>query len=639
MILQSVKSDAVVSSQPRPVNGSTNGAKRPININLPHLGHVVPKMPQNTPSNPQNPGIIVSELANEIHTSQTVTDSRNGASNPEIVGELISSIVVEDDSETKAEQKPTGESEISSSQIVVTSETSTDLSSYEHVGENLETTVISTENTSSTVKKTPENSETIKSENEKIASQSTVVSSSKSEVHTITSSTTKVTLSQSTSGGQLINGVITSEIANDLLNKNAISSGHEQSSIVIVSEPAESIAQIGSTIEVTPAEPIYAVPQKLKKDEYKMLATEIVDDHSQKPESTEQIVATIEITPSEPIYAVPHKKKDEHQMLTNETVTKTPVPNSPNKAEPNGHIASSLVVNQTEPEKIESVELRNSHETNREVSSENRSSTFEAFKNFVDGLLSSNGATHQTESVEPKFDANSQIVNGDKLESSKDLTVEVKAESNEKSDENQVVSTLVHENVSVDIGLSSPALVKEITASKVDMLPSEYLLFNDPTASSVTTTSTTFVELPNNGYHKEVTSSTCEVISSHPKSEADIDNDEKRVTFSETISSGPVIVEHSTADFNLKTDLSSSALTTSTIKSSFEESHTASSSLESTYYEAECTSCESKTEHFSSTQEYSTSTSSVEVHSYDSRSSVDHSSSHDSPDNDSFDCD
>ncbi|XP_031623482.1 uncharacterized protein LOC116340887 [Contarinia nasturtii] len=614
------KDRAVVSSQPvgrpRPNNLPEKGTKRPIssiqlpNIKLPNSGHA--NTPYNTPSNPQNPDIVVIEPENQLNTSQIATDSRNGTSDSEIVGELIPSTIVENGPKSESEPKPNAESQISTSQIVIKSGTNTEFPNHEHASETLQTTVIS----SKTVEKTRENGEIIngKSEIEKNLSQRTAVSSSniestKCEVHSVTSSTTKVTLSQSTSAG-LINGVIASETTNDLANKNVISSVNEQPALVVVSEPA---GQIDSKIEVTPSEPIYAVPQK-KKEEHQMLTTEVVVgcspvDSSKKTDSTQQMAATIEVTSSEPIYAVPYKNKE---------------------AELNGHI------------KVESVELRDSKEINREVSSENRSSTFEAFKNFVGGLMSS--VSSHSLSAEPKLNGDSHILSSvivnDSDKMSKDSAVDVKVESkiedvpelNKNSEENQVVTTQILTNGSTDVGLLSPALVREVTTSKIDVLPSEFFLFNDAISSSVTTKSSSFVELPNDGYHKEVSSSTVEVISSQPKSEMDIlGNDENHVISTVTVTTGPTIIEHSTSEYNSKTDLSSE-LTAS--KSSFEERHTASTSYEST-----------TEQHFTSTHAYSSSSYDHHVDTYDSydRSSpVDHSSSydtHDSNDGSTFDCD
>ncbi|XP_055299089.1 uncharacterized protein LOC129566845 isoform X2 [Sitodiplosis mosellana] len=501
-----------VSEQPvlRPI--------RPNNFSNGHLGDWTPDTPCNTPNYPQNPQIIVSKPNGQFGTSQIAidSDSKVGTENPEI-GKFSTTQIVDDSASNADVPTP--------------------------VGEKMETTITSAA-TSSKV-------ENYDDKEGNISSQTIVVTSTestKSEFHSVTSSTNKVTLSSSSEEPI---GEIVSQIVNDSFNKNAAAISETKTSSVVT--------------------------------------TSIFDK-----KTDEKHIETTQIESFPPMYIAICPPKP----LSPEVVV------CPVKLEP---------------------EIEKSQEENANGKEERPPSTFEAFKNFVGGIMTSavNAISPQSEKTEPKYNNEES-----KIDSS--LTIVDSITKSKPKEDHQIETTQVVTNSSDDIGLSSPGLVKELISSKVEIIPSGSKDENELISSSVTKESSAFVELPN-GFHKEVTTSTVEVISSHPSSEF---KTYSHVVSSEVTTSGPVIVELSTLAYDSKANDTSSEPKVTDFKSACEESHTASSSLEtttsSTYHELSSTSYESATDHFSSSHEVSSTHDHVDT--YDS-------STNDTHDYSSFDVD
>lgn len=244
------------------------------------------------------------------------------------------------------------------------------------------------------------------------------------------------------------------------------------------------------------------------------------------------------------------------------------------------------------------------------LESERPTSTFEAFKNFVSGMMTSavNAISPHSEKTEPKFNEESNA------SKSNDRNVP-------ESNDNQVITTEVIENASNDLGLSSPGLVKELISSKVELIPSGSTGENELVSSTVTKESSTFVELPN-GFRKEETTSTVTVISTHSSSEFKTSS---HVVSNDGTTNGPVIAEISTSAYDPIADKTSSEAIVTEIKSDNEEG--AFSSLETTtssiYYEVSNTPNDRATEDFTNTRKDKshhiyTDDSSVNTHSYSS---------------------
>lgn len=563
--LQSIK-DGGVSLQPttiRPIRPANlgNGIIRPVPThNSTHVGslptHVTPNTPCNTPNNPQKPAIIVSDPEN-IVTSVIVSDGKVGAANPETVDQPIPSKIVENVSENKTEGN-----QFSSTQITVDSASNAGNSTSEPVGQKMETTI-----TSSTT--------TTENHNDKegnVSSQTTVVTteSTKSEFHTImTSSTSNVTSSPS----EEPIGEIISQIVHESFNKHA----------------AETSAAKISSGEITSND-------DKKKDEHQI-------EHASNEGYPPVYIAVCPIKP-----------------LTTEVETKE-MSQETNSDMPEPYLAICpakpptpvLELRKNTEEANQENKQEEEDEENQDSKEEERpQSTFEAFKNFVGGLMSSavNAISPQSETTELKFNLENEIgstVTATETEFSNSSAIEVKVESkiedeSKPEEESQIVTTEVVTNTLADVGLSSPGLVKEIISSKVEVIPLGSKDENEVVSSSITKESSAFVELPN-GFRKEETTSTVQVITSHVSTEFKTDN----IISSEFKTSGPIIVELSTSPYYPKADLIASESSPIEFKSANEESHTASSSLEtttsSTYYEVSSTTYESATEHFSSSFE------------------------------------
>lgn len=580
--LQPINGGGVVSSQPssrpiRPVNINLGNGIRPTptknSTYVGNLPHVIPNTPCNTPNNPpEKPNIVVSDPDNQIVTSQIAvdSDSKVGTSNPEIVGQPIPSTIVEHETETIIEQNPE-ENKFSTTLIAVDSASNADKPPPEPIGQKMETTITS----SATSSKTENNDGNISTQTTIVTSTKT--ESSKSEFHSVTSSTNKVTLSSS----EEPIGEIISQIVNDSFNKNAA----ETKSVTVAT----------------------ASNDDKKKEEEK------IEHYKEEPFPFPPVyIAVCPAKPPSPILAV--------------------CPAKPPTPEP---------------------EIRKSQEENQNDREVRPASTFEAFKNFVGGIMSSavNAVSPQSEKIELKFEENKTVTAVDgaiELEPSKVVVVEGKADSkiedtSKPKGESVIGITQIVTKSSDDIGLSSPGLVKEIISSKIEIIPSQSKDENEVISSSVTKESNAFIELPN-GFHKEESTSTVTVTSSHPSLDAKTNNENDDVISSDVKSSGPVIVELSTSAYH-----PTSEPETSEFKSAYEESHTACSSLEttasSTYYEVSTTSYESATEHFSSSHEGGNSYDHVDTHD-SSGNDTDHvdnnsydSSSNDTHDYSSFDVD
>lgn len=518
--MQSIKGD-VVSSQP------SSRPKRPVNINLgngirstptknsTHVGnfpHVIPNTPCNTPNHPQKPDVVVTDPNNQIVTSQIAIDSdkKVGTSNPEIVGHPIPSTIVEHENETIPESN-SEKNKFSTTLIAVDSASNAGKSTPEPIGQKMETTITSSSTSSNT-----------ENHDGNISTQTTVVTStktesSKSEFHSVTSSTNKVTLSPS----EEPIGEIISQIVNDSFNKNAA----ETKSATVATASNDDKKNEEKKIEHNKAEPFPFPPI---------------------------YVSVCPAMPPGPVLAV--------------------CPAKPSTPEP---------------------EIIKSQEENQNDKEEQPASTFEAFKNFVGGIMSSavNAVSPQSEKIEENK-TTSAVDGAIESEPSK---IEDTSKLKEKS---QIATTQIVTNSSTDIGLTSPGLIKEIISSKVEIIPSQSKDENEVVSSSVTKESSSLVEL-SNGFHKEESITMATVTSSHPSLDTKTDNKDDHVISSEVESSGPVIVELSTSAY-----VPTSEPESSEFKSAYEENHTASSSLEttasSTYYEVSTTSYESATEHFSS---------------------------------------
>lgn len=558
------------------VGNSRPGYARPV-ISL------APNVPPNTPANTPNPDIVVSSPSphDKIHFSHVATDSESqGISTLEAIDKAFSSIIIEHEHESSAieieEQKPVEITEIATSQII-NDDDSGGITNHGFVPETVSSTVVissQTEITSvSQSEPNDENSEK-KDENEIISSETIVTSSTSTKIESIetevTSSSTN--LSQSATSGPISAEqckLISSEIASHFAQKDAADNANKQDKST--SNAAIEPMKMKTTLVASSSE-----PSTVEKIEIGNLSTEIV--------ATSSALHGI----SNPVFV-------DDELLT-ETETNT----SESEAETVEKRVDFDVVKENRESKVFSL-----HPTKR---SSDATTTFESFKDFVGGIMSSAIKAISPSSVasEPQFEANNkensvevtdvtvennlyktetpiatevdstqiELIKSDPIE--KDFTIEVKtyaertakqnaatAKVNEvdalhepkiiddisqlkSSEEHQDTSIQILSNSSTNFGLSSPALIREILTSKTEVVPSKSDGETDLVSSSVLTDSITFVDASDTGLHEDTKSSTIEVLTSEPQ----IDYDDEATVSTVIKTTGPIIVEVSTSEFH-----------------------------------------------------------------------------------------
>lgn len=518
------------ASRPRPV-ALTNDKKRLIFIDLPHVNsnnHMHPNTSPNTPSDPQHPGIDVCVPDNNVFLSQITSESQVRGQTPGILKKPTPATIVEDASETIAESKPNTECQITSSEIMIPSSGGSKTSALEHSSEN--STVILSETASSSDK------------TEGVVSS---MQTESTEFHLVTLS--KVALSQSTSAGPM-NEVILSQIANDLFNKNAITEANEQTMM-------NSISLVDSQV---------ADKMKCEKNKIDIVggSSQIQEEELPEVEAIDQTTTMIEKIPSKSS----EQEKEENLKLTgngesNQKLISSNVPVSISSElediaenEEEQIVATQIVIESSTKDEDESsseldtqinseIEVMQSkllspmtkEEENQSNLSENRASTFEAFKHFVGSIMSSavQAISPQLDSRELDFNKESDKVSSEivmekvssevvvvdetsgvsEVKEKNESEVEFLPQSKQKPEEaDPIVSTEIVVSGSFD-GLSSPGLVKQILSSKIGKISSENSKNEAISLAPVTIKSETFVELSSDELQKKITSSTGQVIS------------------------------------------------------------------------------------------------------------------------------
>lgn len=594
-----------------------NGAKRPNQIPLQNALNVgssrpgfakpvfraPPSAPNNTPANTPNPDIVVTIPQDKINSTQVPIDSKVGVI-PEVPTPVT--ITVQEPTPEEIKQNEIEKCEIVSSQIDV--ENSIELPKSEMFYEQSSTVVGSSQTTNSSVEQT-ENVETdnSKEKSEIISSQTIAVNSTSTIAETVksavTSSTlTEETLSQSTTSGPISLEeckLISAEIADHFAKKDAI-------------EKIETI----KTEEFT---------EKLIKSTVLSTTTEHVINGISNPAFVEdEIASKIEVFPSKLVnlefedvenqgsYAI----KGNSNAVPSQSTEGSTAPISTFESFKNfvGEMVSSAIYGVSpyseEPEPIFNVEEK------KEIPPNVNHVDIKTESSEIDSRVLEN-IEKKVVDTGPKVEEVIYATVNKKIDSKIESKDEMSTFQPNSTEDNEVVSTKVITDREVDIGLSSPALIREIITTTSEVIPSKSDSDNENEliTSSVFTDSITYVNVSDTEFHQEVkkvkTSKTIHLTSTQIISEPDIDYDNDSNVSSVWSSSGPTVVEVSTTNLASHIDIP--------LKTSNEEN--IASSLDtvasSTYYELSSTSYESATEQISSTMKNHAKTNGHDFSSFD----------------------
>lgn len=508
-------------------------AKRPTRPN--NLGNGIKPFPNLTPDTPCNtpnvpkPEIIISE-PEQLATSHENVDSDKKLGAPNSQGEL--------------------------STIQITVDSASNPGFAKVIGEKMETTVISpVEEKVETTVKSPIGEKLVTSPVvEKV--ETTITSSDDGKTETTVTSTTTTSKTENQDGNISFHATVvtTTKIESSKTESHSVTS--PISNVTLSSTSEEPIGEIISQI----------VTESFNKNAAAASDAKVSPTVNTSNDDKKHDDETFKYTPSDgypPVYTNPN------------FVAVCPRPPSPEL-----EIRTKAEVANQEPKS----------EGNQENDVDERPvSTFEAFKNFVGGIMTS--AVNAVSSHHEKIEPTEERTNGEnKLEATVTIdSAEDKVDSKIETDpkptgKSEFATTQLVTSSSLDASLSSPGLVKKAFSTKVEIIPSEPKDENDLVSASATKESSSFVEL-SNGFHKEETTSMVIITTSQAPPESKTE-----------LSTSP------------KTDVASSESLIE-FKSAYEESHTATSSLEtttstSTYYEASSTSYESATEHISRSHDH-----------------------------------
>lgn len=381
-----------MSSQPvvrsKPV--TSNGSNRPTSIAVqqstlvgnsrPGYAKPVLSLAPNAPPNTPNPDIVISSPSpqDKIHSSHVATDSESqGISSLEAIDKAFSSIIIEH--EESEEPKPIEVTEIATSQIV--SDDSGGITNQGYVAETVSSKVVvssQTEITSdSKLETNDEEAANEEEDNEKTVISTEIIgtSSTSTKTESITSvlvtssSSTQTTLSQSATSGPISAEeceLISSEIASHFAQKDAADK-HEKIKSPVITEPEKT----KTTLVVSSSEPSTVETIEIQNE-----STHIVTTSSEKHGITnpafvdDEILVKIETTPSEPESEVVVEKRVDFD-----------------------------VVNENRASKVLSL-----HPTKR---SSDATSTFDSFKDFIGGIMTSaiKAISPSSDVPEPQFEA------------------------------------------------------------------------------------------------------------------------------------------------------------------------------------------------------------------------------------------